>query len=1398
MFIKWRGTPGTTEGGPECEKTPAILIPGFDGSEDGTCITGIRRNPAPPYNWQQRTLWAGQPGYFEMQYPVLFPNGRGAWYDYNRREQQPDGRWIWVRRRYTDEQGKPLTLHEWLKRLMYQHGHMHLCSRVANKFLLDAVATYEAEKVRFDIKRRERLRIARRADIERAARRNAAAAAASEAAAAPAAPERVAARDVGRAHHNSSLTGSPAYYALQKRRALATLSRCGTPSFFITMTCNPEWPEIQEALEPGQPYNERPDIVARVFREKKAKFLADLRSGAPFGGQAMVSMLWVVEYQKRGLPHLHCAVRVSGQQPLTPATIDCHVSACLPEDPYLRAFVQTSMTHKHTARCGMTEDRPCKFRYPKDPAPVTTIDDRGYVRYKRNPDSQWVVPYNAWLLKKYHCHVNVEVAAGVSVVAYLFKYVFKGSDTAQVSIQSEGAAELAGRRGLQDAVEWLKMRYLSAPEAAWTALGYHRAEIVPTVAILPVHLPGNDNIMMREHAQDVEAVADHTAGDLLRYFHRPRSRQMRTAAPQPLDMHYVRTLRDIQHHQPSNAARDEEAAILRRYLPEAQVQAVLTNDFDRMTYTTYWEHYIHAVKSSADGWWDGDLLRGNPEGPQPRKIKRRDLTRANNTKICIMQGVSATRGQLFYLRLLLKHLPARSFRALRRRVNVVDADAAAANGAPLHPDAADAAQRDAAEPPIVAPAEDEEPGEAEAREAEGAMEALLAEAQAAESDEDDEDGGGVQAAGQLPVDAVDGEFNAPDDEAELDPDYHKSFEEAARARGYVVDDNEAELTLDDMRVAGRGGRDMINTYITLCTLLSRRDPFALLRKFGADMETPFGGNGGDERKAFYAALADGENRVPLSRETPYNRLLICLDQHFDERGLSNAQMGLPAPILPAGHAQNDLLQRYLQRFCRAGGDGYVDAKATLQSDLEKIVAVPDQCAFFWQMWARLQSCDPHPGTWRQRWNDLELRLPAACEPPADILLPPGPNVVFLDAKGGRGKTFVLKAVLAAARLMEVVSIAACFTGLAANDYPGGQTCHRAFQLPVRTDGSDEAGAALISTMHVDGDKAELLRESRLIIIDEAPMSGKKVVEAARHLLRGIDEAGGGGDRRRLVVYSGDFQQISPVVTYGDRRQQVNAWLATCEWWRYEDAPAHEAAEPADMAVDLDDLHEAPPLPKGVHRMSLSTAMRQTDAEYDAFIQRVGAAAAPVCPHLDPLERAQVRPRMLPRMYAVAFRIVSRVFMQDSTFRDFGRGRRGLALPATLFPQTAGTTPAVKWTTLQQGVRTMERLSTGRYTEDTEQDYDDDADAPPPSFDQLEHIRKPEEKAAGPPRFLSALLSVLPACGALCCMTTRLHAGRIRGAQGTQRAHHKVRAVQWRGATLRSASSACSNSARTAP
>ena len=50
--------------------------------------------------------------------------------------------------------------------------------------------------------------------------------------------------------------------------AMTLVARFGKPEFFVTMTCNPYWDEIVKQLLPGQMPQDRPYIVARVYRAK--------------------------------------------------------------------------------------------------------------------------------------------------------------------------------------------------------------------------------------------------------------------------------------------------------------------------------------------------------------------------------------------------------------------------------------------------------------------------------------------------------------------------------------------------------------------------------------------------------------------------------------------------------------------------------------------------------------------------------------------------------------------------------------------------------------------------------------------------------------------------------------------------------------------------------------------------------------------------------------------------------------------------------------------------------------------------------------------------------------------------------------------------------------------------
>ena len=54
---------------------------------------------------------------------------------------------------------------------------------------------------------------------------------------------------------------------------------------------------------PGQTASDRPDLIARVFRQKQQQVLKDIEQKKLFG--KVVGKIGVIEFQKRGLPHTH-------------------------------------------------------------------------------------------------------------------------------------------------------------------------------------------------------------------------------------------------------------------------------------------------------------------------------------------------------------------------------------------------------------------------------------------------------------------------------------------------------------------------------------------------------------------------------------------------------------------------------------------------------------------------------------------------------------------------------------------------------------------------------------------------------------------------------------------------------------------------------------------------------------------------------------------------------------------------------------------------------------------------------------------------------------------------------------------------------------------------------------
>ncbi|KAL6579130.1 hypothetical protein OROMI_009346 [Orobanche minor] len=81
----------------------------------------------------------------------------------------------------------------------------------------------------------------------------------------------------------ASYVGSPRDMRRRYLNALALVSEYGRPDFFITMTCNPNWPEMRAGLLPGEEAQNRSDLVARAFRGRHEEFKNEILRQKIFG-----------------------------------------------------------------------------------------------------------------------------------------------------------------------------------------------------------------------------------------------------------------------------------------------------------------------------------------------------------------------------------------------------------------------------------------------------------------------------------------------------------------------------------------------------------------------------------------------------------------------------------------------------------------------------------------------------------------------------------------------------------------------------------------------------------------------------------------------------------------------------------------------------------------------------------------------------------------------------------------------------------------------------------------------------------------------------------------------------------------------------------------------------------
>ncbi|XP_057297109.1 uncharacterized protein LOC130626007 [Hydractinia symbiolongicarpus] len=222
-----------------------------------------------------------------MVYPILFPRGEPGW----------DPNMAHVRKHATRVRNRLTQLEYYIYRIAIRRefSALHLAGKLFQQFLVDAYVKVEGQRLAFIRLNQNQLRAESYQGlldyIQNAAdQRN------LQAGNVVVLP--------------STFSGSPRNMHQLYLDAMALVSQKGKPDLFLTFTCNPKWPEIVTNLLPGQSASDRPDLVARVFKSKILALKKDLKDSV-LG--VLCAHVDVIEFQKRGLPHVHMLLHLHNE-----------------------------------------------------------------------------------------------------------------------------------------------------------------------------------------------------------------------------------------------------------------------------------------------------------------------------------------------------------------------------------------------------------------------------------------------------------------------------------------------------------------------------------------------------------------------------------------------------------------------------------------------------------------------------------------------------------------------------------------------------------------------------------------------------------------------------------------------------------------------------------------------------------------------------------------------------------------------------------------------------------------------------------------------------------------------------------------------------------------------------
>lgn len=147
--------------------------------------------------------------------------------------------------------------------------------------------------------------------------------------------------------------GGDQYVRQNMHNFIAISNNVNYPDAFLTMTCKPRRPKINNVLLPGQAVTDHPDLTARVFWIKLHALMAFVINERVFGEVKI--HFSVIEFQKRCLPYSHCIFCMAPQSKtvlLQPSFIDSINSTEISPNT-ISSLRQDVLKHNMHSVCGV-------------------------------------------------------------------------------------------------------------------------------------------------------------------------------------------------------------------------------------------------------------------------------------------------------------------------------------------------------------------------------------------------------------------------------------------------------------------------------------------------------------------------------------------------------------------------------------------------------------------------------------------------------------------------------------------------------------------------------------------------------------------------------------------------------------------------------------------------------------------------------------------------------------------------------------------------------------------------------------------------------------------------------------------------------------------------------------